>query len=145
MYYDTPVNLISAKIDESIQNLRIGLDPEVLAYWYKQIEYQSIEKAEDEWKEKIYFEQDKILWMKFHIHIPIYSIPAILEIIENNIPLMKYSTQLYFRKIQSILLKQLNDSTVINVNQNKNKKNTKTKKEKTFNNRIKKKKFKSEE
>jgi hypothetical protein len=103
MYYDTPVNLIYAKIDESIQNLRIGLDPEVLAYLDKQIEYQSIEKGEDEWKEKIYFEQDKILWMKFYIHIPIYSIPTILEIIENNIPLMKYSIQLYFRKIQEIL------------------------------------------
>jgi glycerophosphoryl diester phosphodiesterase len=134
MYYDTPVNLISAKIDESIQNLRIGLDPEVLAYWYKQIEYQSIEKAEDEWKEKIYFEQDKILWMKFHIHIPIYSIPTILEIIENNIPLMKYSTQLYFRKIQEVLLKLLYDSNIVNDNTKKNKKKSiKSKKQNTHN------------
>lgn len=134
MYYDTPVNLISAKIYESIQNLRIGLDPEVLAYWYKQIEYQSIEKAEDEWKEKIYFEQDKILWMKFHIHIPIYSIPAILEIIENNIPLMKYSTQLYFRKIQEILLKHLYDSNIVIDKTKKNKKKSiKSKKQNTHN------------
>ena len=131
MYYDTPVNLIS---DESIQNLRIGLDPEVLAYWYKQIEYQSIEKAEDEWKEKIYFEQDKILWMKFHIHIPIYSIPTILEIIENNIPLMKYSTQLYFRKIQEILLKHLYDSNiVIDKTKENKKKSIKSKKQNTHN------------
>ena len=134
MYYDTPVNLISAKIDESIQNLRIGLDPEVLAYWYKQIEYQSIEKAEDEQKEKIYFEQDKILWMKFHIHIPIYSIPTILEIIENNIPLMKYSTQLYFRKIQEILLKHLYDSNIVIDKTKKNKKKSiKSKKQNTHN------------
>lgn len=134
MYYDTPVNLISAKIDESIQNLRIGLDPEVLAYWYKQIEYQSIEKAEDEWKEKIYFEQDKILWMKFHIHIPIYSIPTILEIIENNIPLMKYSTQLYFRKIQEILLKHLYDSNIdIDKIKKNKKKSIKSKKQNTHN------------
>jgi glycerophosphoryl diester phosphodiesterase len=140
MYYDTPVNLISAKIDESIQNLRIGLDPEVLAYWYKQIEYQSIEKAEDEWKEKIFFEQDKILWMKFHIHIPIYSIPTILEIIENNIPLMKYSTQLYFRKIQEILLKHLYGSNIVNDKTKKNKK--KSIKSKMQNTRNKKKKIK---
>lgn len=134
MYCDTPINLISAKIDESIQNLRIGLDPEVLAYWYKQIEYQSIEKAEDEWKEKIYFEQDKILWMKFHIHIPIYSIPTILEIIENNIPLMKYSTQLYFRKIQEILLKHLYDSNIVIDKTKKNKKKSiKSKKQNTHN------------
>jgi hypothetical protein len=145
MYFDNPVNLASAKIDKSIQILRSGLQPEVLAYWYKQIEYQSIEKVEQELKDKISFEQHRILWMKFKINISIRAIPIVLETIENNISLMEYSTGLYFRKIQSILLKQLNDSTVINVNQNKNKKNTKTKKEKTINNRIKKKRFKSEE
>lgn len=145
MYFDNPVNLASAKIDKSIQNLRTGLEPEVLAYWYKQIECQSIEKVEQELKDKISFEQHRILWMKFKINISIRAIPIVLETIENNISLMEYSTGLYFRKIQSILLKQLNDSTIINDNQKKTKKNTKTKKEKTFNNRIKKKKFKSEE
>lgn len=145
MYFDNPVNLASAKIDKSIQILRTGLEPEVLAYWYKQIECQSIEKVEQELKDKISFEQHRILWMKFKINISIRAIPIVLETIENNISLMEYSTGLYFRKIQSILLKQLNDSTFIYDNQKKNKKNTKSKKEKTFNNRIKKKKFKSEE
>lgn len=145
MYSDNPVNLASAKIDKSIQILRTGLEPEVLAYWYKQIECQSIEKVEQELKDKISFEQHRILWMKFKINISIRAIPIVLETIENNISLMEYSTGLYFRKIQSILLKQLNDSTFIYDNQKKNKKNTKSKKEKTFNNRIKKKKFKSEE
>lgn len=144
MYFDNPVNLASAKIDKSIQILRTGLEPEVLAYWYKQIESQSIEKVEQELKDKISFEQHRILWMKFKINISIRAIPIVLETIENNISLMEYSTGLYFRKIQSILLKQLNDSTFIYNNQKKNKKNTKSKKEKTFNNRIKKKKFKSE-
>ena len=145
MYFDNPVNLASAKIDKSIQILRTGLEPEVLAYWYKQIECQSIEKVEQELKDKISFEQHRILWMKFKINISIRAIPIVLETIENNISLMEYSTGLYFRKIQSILLKQLNDSTFIYDNQKKNKTNTKSKKEKTFNNRIKKKKFKSEE
>ena len=134
MYFDNPVNLASAKIDKSIQILRSGLEPEVLAYWYKQIEYQSIEKVEQELKDKICFEQDRILWMKFKINISIRAIPIVLETIENNISLMEYSTGLYFRKIQDILLQKLNDSTVIiNDDKKKTKKNTKSKKQKTFN------------
>ena len=137
MYFDNPVNLASAKIDKSIQILRSGLEPEVLAYWYKQIEYQSIEKVEQELKNKISFEQHRILWMKFKINISIRAIPIVLETIENNISLMEYSTGLYFRKIQDILLKQLNNSIIINDNKKKKtKKNTtRSKKEKTFKNK----------
>jgi hypothetical protein len=91
-------------------------------------------------KDKISFEQDRILWMKFKINISLRAIPIVLETIENNISLMEYSTGLYFRKIQYILLEQLNNSTVINDDKKKAKKNTKCKTEKTFNN--KKKKFK---
>jgi hypothetical protein len=137
MYFDNPVNLASAKIDKSIQILRSGLEPEVLAYWYKQIEYQSIEKVEEELKNKISFEQDRILWMKFKINISLRAIPIVLETIENNISLMEYSTGLYFRKIQNILLEQLNNSNVINHDKKKAKKNIKYKKEKSFNNKKK--------
>ena len=141
MYFDNPVNLASAKIDKSIQKLRSGIEPEILVYWFKQIEYQSIEKVEQELKDKIHFEQDRILWMKFKINISIRAIPIVLETIENNISLMEYSTGLYFRKIQEILLKQLPNSTVINKDTNKNKKNTPSTTQKTLSN--KKKKFKT--
>lgn len=139
MYFDNPVNLASAKIDKSIQKLRSGMEPEILAYWFKQIEYQSIEKVEQELKDKIHFEQDRILWMKFKINISIRAIPIVLETIENNISLMEYSTGLYFRKIQEILLKQLLNLTAIN--KDTNKKNTQSTKQKTSN--YKKKKFKA--
>ena len=91
-------------------------------------------------KNKIHFQQDRILWMKFNINISIRAIPIVLETIENNISLMEYSTGLYFRKIQEILLNQFQYSTVTNENTNKNRKNTKSKKQKTLHN--KKKKFK---
>src|SRR5215217_9690266 len=134
MYFDNPVNLASVKIDKSIQKLRSGLEPEIIAYWYKQIEYQSIGQVEQELKGKIHFEQDRVLWMKFKINISLRAIPIVLETIEYNISLMEYSTGLYFRKIQYILLEQLNNSSVIHDNKKKAKKNTKYKKEKTFNN-----------
>ena len=119
MYFDNPVNLASAKIDKSIRNLRSGLEPEVLLYWYRQIQHESIEKVGNELKDKIHFEQDRILWMRFKINISIRAIPIVLETIENFIPLMEYSTELYFRKIQEILLEKIETKS----DQNQNKKN----------------------
>lgn len=119
MYFANPVNLASAKIDKSIRNLRSGLEPEVLLYWYRQIQYESIEKVGNELKDKIHFEQDRILWMRFKINVSIRAIPIVLETIENFIPLMEYSTELYFRKIQEILLDKIETKS----DQNQNKKN----------------------
>ena len=119
MYFPNPVNLASAKIDKSIRNLRSGLEPEVLLYWYRQIQYEPIEKVGNEMKDKIHFEQDRILWMRFKINVSICAIPIVLETIENFIPLMEYSTELYFRKIQEILLDKIESKS----DQNQNKKN----------------------
>jgi hypothetical protein len=119
LYFANPVNLASAKIDKSIRNLRSGLEPEVLLYWYRQIQYESIEKVGNELKDKIHFEQDRILWMRFKINVSIRAIPIVLETIENFIPLMEYSTELYFRKIQEILLDKIETKS----DQNQNKKN----------------------
>ena len=135
MYFDNPVNLASAKIDKSIRNLRSGLEPEVLLYWYRQIQYESIEKVGNELKDKIHFEQDRILWMRFKINISIRAIPIVLETIENFIPLMEYSTELYFRKIQEILLEKIETKS----DQNQNKKKNKYKKYKISNYNTKKK------
>jgi hypothetical protein len=129
LYFDNPVNLASAKIDKSIRNLRSGLEPEVLLYWYRQIQYESIEKVGNELKDKIHFEQDRILWMRFKINISIRAIPIVLETIENFIPLMEYSTELYFRKIQEILLEKIETKR----DQNQNKKINKYKKYKISN------------
>jgi len=129
LYFDNPVNLASAKIDKSIRNLRSGLEPEVLLYWYRQIQYESIEKVGNELKDKIHFEQDRILWMRFKINISIRTIPIVLETIENLIPLMEYSTALYFRKIQEILLEKIETES----DSNQNKKKTKYKKYKISN------------
>jgi len=57
--------------------------------------------------------------MRFKINISIRAIPIVLETIENFIPLMEYSTELYFRKIQEILLEKIETKS----DQNQNKKN----------------------
>ena len=78
-----------------------------------------MERVGNELKDKIHFEQDRILWMRFKINISIRAIPIVLETIETFIPLMEYSTELYFRKIQEILLKKI--ETKSDQNQNKKK------------------------
>ena len=67
--------------------------------------------------------------MRFKINVSIRAIPLVLETIENFIPLMEYSTELYFRKIQEILLEKIETT----IDQNKNKKNIKYKKHKSSN------------
>ena len=139
MHFDNPVKFASSKIDEYIQDLRSGLEPETLAYWYKRIEESSKETVPQDLKDKIHFVQDRLLWMKFKLDISKRAVPFVLDSIEENISLMPYSTELYFRKIQEILIDSLKSSTNVESTTNKNvsklkgikiKKQTKSKKTK---------------
>ncbi len=98
-----PFEFNLTKISTMIKNLKEGLDPENLAYWYKRIEDQAIEIAPIHLKKKIHFQQDRVLWMKFNIDISKRAVPYVVKVIEEYIPLMPYSTGLYFRKVQEIL------------------------------------------
>ena len=95
------------QINKTITNLKYGLEPEVLAYWYKRIEYKSIETVPNELKDKINFEQDRIMWMKFKIDVSRRAVPYIAEVIDDYIKLMPYSTGLYFLKVQQLLINKL--------------------------------------
>lgn len=110
MYRDgsNPVDLASNKIDGSIKGLNEGLDPEILGYWYKRVEDKSIETVPSNLKDKIHFEQDRILWMKFKLNVSKRAVPYVMRVIEEYIPLMPYSTGLYFRKVQQILTDEMN-------------------------------------
>ena len=91
-----------------IRNLRDGLDPEILAYWYKRVEDKSIEIVPMYLKDKIHFTQDRILWMKFKMDVSKRAVPYVMRVIEEYIPIMPYSTGLYFRKVQEVLIEEMN-------------------------------------
>src|SRR5438105_9795448 len=95
-----PMDLASDKIGQGVKNLKEGLDPDILAYWYKRVEDRSIELVPNHLKDKIHFEQDRILWMKFKMDVSKRAVPYVTEVIEEYIPMMPYSTGLYFRKVQ---------------------------------------------
>jgi hypothetical protein len=100
---DFPLDTIS----KGIKNLKEGLQPELLAYWYKRIEDKSIDNVPPNLKDKIHFCQDRVLWMKFKMDLSKRAVPYVMKVIEEYIPLMPYSTGLYFRKVQQILADEI--------------------------------------
>jgi hypothetical protein len=105
---DNPIDLASNKIGGTIKGVKEGLDPEILGYWYKRVEDKSIETVPSHLKDMIHFEQDRILWMKFRMIVSKRAVPSVMRVIEEYIPLMPYSTGLYFRKVQQILTDEMN-------------------------------------
>jgi hypothetical protein len=108
LYPETPIDYATGKIITGVRNLREGLDPDILAYWYKRIEDRSRDIVPSHLKEKVRFEQDKVLWMKFKMDISKRAVPYVMQVIEELIPLMPYSTGLYFRKVQEIMTEEMN-------------------------------------
>lgn len=108
MYPETPIDYATGRIITGVKNLREGLDPDILAYWYKRIEDKSIEVMPSHLKDKVRFEQDRILWLKFKMDVSKRAVPYVMQVIEEYIPLMPYSTGLYFRKVQEILTDEMN-------------------------------------
>lgn len=103
MFRQSDVDFSLNSLWKGISNLMEGMHPELLAYWYKRIEDKSIDTVPSNLKDKIHFHQDRVLWMKFNIDISKRAVPYVVKVIEEYIPLMPYSTGLYFRKVQEIL------------------------------------------
>ncbi len=96
----------------SLNTLNEGLDPEVLAYWYKRIEDKSKDMCDKELGEKITFSQNRLLWMKFDIYLSKRAIPLVLQTVRDFIPLMPFSTSLYFEKVYQIILDEFNKDLI---------------------------------
>ena len=105
---DNLFKFIQSRTNATIKNLKEGLDPENLAYWYKRIEERSVEIVPTHLKEKIHFQQDRILWMKFKIDVSKRAVPYVIQVIEEYIPIMPYSTGLYFQNIQRMMTDEMN-------------------------------------
>jgi hypothetical protein len=108
VYPETPIDYASSKIISGVKNLREGLDPDVLAYWYKRVEDRSKEVVPRHLKDKIHFEQDRVLWMKFKLDVSKRAVPYVMQVIQEYMPIMPYSTALYFTKVQEILTDEMN-------------------------------------
>ena len=100
------------KLQNDVQQLQKGLQPNHLSFWYQKIIADSKDMAPPWLQDKINVKQDPILPMKFNLDISKRAVRYFMIAVENNLQQMPYSTQLYFLKVQEILSLEMDKSLV---------------------------------
>ena len=100
------------KLQNDVQQLQRGLQPDHLSFWYQKIITDTKEMAPSWLQDKINVKQDPILPMKFNLDISKRAVRYFMIAVENNLTQMPYSTQLYFLKVQEILSFEMDKSLV---------------------------------
>ncbi len=100
------------KIGDDVSDLKEGLEPKNLAYWYDKIIHETREMAPPWLVDKINVKQDPILYMKFNIDISKRAVRYLIIVIDKNLDDMPYSTRLYFLKVQEIMSSEMDKSLV---------------------------------
>lgn len=100
------------QIDNDITNLKEGLHPESLAYWYAEIIKETIDMAPPWLQDKIKVKQDPLLPMKFNLDISKRAVQYFMIAVQQNLDHMPYSTKLYFLKVQEIMEDEVDKSLI---------------------------------
>ena len=100
------------KFDNDVSNLKKGLQPANLSYWYDKIIKESIEMAPPWLQDKIKVQQDPILTMKFNLNISKRAVRYFMLAVDENLDDMPYSTRLYFLKVEEIMSAEMDKSLV---------------------------------
>ena len=100
------------KMSNDIIDLKEGLNPENIAFWYKKVIEEAKDMAPPWLVDKIEVKQDPILYMKFNLDISKRAVRYLMMAIENHIDEMPYSTRLYFLKVQEILTSEMDKALV---------------------------------
>ena len=88
---------------QEIEDLKLGLDPDVLAGWYQKISNDAKAEAPRHLTDSIGVIQDPILPMKFEFKTSRRAIKYVIEAIERNLPGMPFATRAYFEKLSEII------------------------------------------
>ncbi len=103
---------IIKKLNSDIVQIQKGLQPDQLSFWYQKIISDTRDMAPPWLQEKIKVKQDAILPMKFNIDISKRAVRYLMICIDNNLPQMPYTTQLYFLKVQEIMSLEMDKALV---------------------------------
>jgi hypothetical protein len=101
-----------SKMSSDITNLKEGLDPENIAFWYKKVIDEAKEMAPPWLVDKISVKQDPILYLKFNLDISKRAVRYLMMAMENNLDEMPYTTKLYFLEVQEIVGQEMDKSLV---------------------------------
>ena len=94
------------RLVQEIERLKLGLDPEVLAAWYRKIEVDAKARARPDLRDSIQVIRDPILTMKFEFKTSRRAVDKVLEAIEANLSAMPMATRLYFEKLGELIQAQ---------------------------------------
>ncbi|MDG6906152.1 MAG: hypothetical protein JRN20_10250 [Nitrososphaerota archaeon] len=95
------------RLIETIEDVKNGLDVDVIASWYSVIESQTRAICPtQELRDSVYVVQNQLLPMKFEFKMSKRAIPYVIDIIESNLNAMPFATRLYFQKFEEILQKE---------------------------------------
>ncbi len=95
--------LVLQKLLQEIENLKLGLDPNVLAGWYNKVADDAKAEAPRHLMDSIDVVQDPILPMKFEFKTSKRAVKYVLEAIDENLADMPTATRLYFQKLSELI------------------------------------------
>jgi hypothetical protein len=91
------------RLMQEIENLKQGLEPQVLAGWYNKVASDAKAKAPTDLMDLIDVVQDPILPMKFEFKTSRRTVKYVLEAIDQNLDKMPTATRLYFQKLSELI------------------------------------------
>ena len=103
---------IIKKLNDDILEIQKGLQPDQLSFWYQKLISDTKEMAPPWLQNKIKVKQDPILPMKFNVDISKRAVRYFIQVVDNNMEKMPYSTRLYFLKVQEIMSSEMDKSLV---------------------------------
>jgi hypothetical protein len=95
--------LVLNRLLQEIEDLKLGLDPNVLAGWYNRIASDARSEAPAHLVESIDVVQDPILPMKFEFKTSRRAVKYVTGAIDRNLDEMPLATRLYFQKLSELI------------------------------------------
>ncbi len=95
------------RLVQEIENLKQGLDPDLLAGWYSKIESDARARAPSHLRDSIQVIRDPVLTMKFEFKTSRRAVGYVFDAIEANLESMPLATRLYFQKLEELIQRQL--------------------------------------
>ena len=95
--------LVLNKLLREIEDLKLGLDPNVLSGWYQKVASDARAEAPSHLAESIDVIQDPILPMKFEFKTSRRAIKYVVEAINRSLDDMPLATRLYFQKLSELI------------------------------------------
>ncbi len=95
--------LVLNRLLKEIEDLKLGLDPNVLSGWYQRIASDARAHAPSHLVDSIDVIQDPILPMKFEFKSSRRAIKYVIDAIDRNLDGMPMATRLYFQKLSELI------------------------------------------